>query len=257
MAIAKHALRTRLFFACLLVLMVTCVVNHAQAAAGPRVEIQISLCDEPGAIEAALKLRARGRPIDVWLFDNASLAMFAKGVRLRLRVSGSTSNLTVKLANRDCAHLAANIPPKDGKCEYDLHGETRAGAVSLSRRLNGADTRAILAGDKTVSDVLNTTQTRYLRDVVSLWPLPADLRALGPIKTRRYRTAHKPYDVDMSQLPDASRYAEISQKVPLVEESNARAKLEADLMDAHVAACADQSAQAMQKLRRLLVASPE
>ena len=248
--------RTLLAVVCLFV-TTSCIFVRAHAAPRPRVEIQINLCGEPGTIESALNLRALGRPIQEWLFDTPSLTLFARGVRIRLRVSGTTSELTVKVANQDCAHLAARIPSKDGKCEYDLHGETRASAVSLSRHLDAAHTRAILAGDKTVTDVLSTMQTSYLRDVVGVWPLPVNLHGLGPIAVRRYRTAHETHEVDISQLPDATRYVEISQKVPLPNEANARAKLEADLARAGVAQCADQSAQAVHKLHKLLAASPE
>jgi hypothetical protein len=87
-----------------------------------------------------------------------------------------------------------------------------------------------------------------------LWPLPADIRGLGPIEVQRYRG--KPYDVDISTLPDGTRYFEISRKVALVDAPRARENLEADLVRAGVTACADQSAQAEKKLRSLLVTSP-
>ena len=123
------------------------------SAATQNVEIQIALCGEPGAIEAALDLRPRSAPIEVWLFDDTSLAMFAAGLRLRLRGDGTGSELTLKCANQDCARLPAGVvPKKQGKCEYDLHGETMAGAMSspetrqrgyagFARRATGAGRR--------------------------------------------------------------------------------------------------------------------
>jgi hypothetical protein len=228
--------------------------TEPRAPKSPQVEIQIGLCGEPAMIETALALRARGEPMQVWLFDDPDLAMFAKGLRFRLRVSGGHSELTVKVANQDCNALPLEVAHDDGKCEYDVHGETLSGAVSLTRAIVAAQTREVLSGRLALAGVMSPAQVGYLRDVVNLWPLPADIRGLGPIEVQRYRG--KPYDVDISTLPDGTRYVEISRKVALVDAPRARENLEADLVRAGVTACADQSAQAEKKLRSLLVTSP-
>ena len=66
---------------------------------------------------------------------------------------------------------------------------------------------------------------RFLRDVVHLWPLPADLRPLGPIANGVYTSGA--YDVDLSTLPGGERYAEIGIKVPPGLLDEARRKLDA------------------------------
>jgi len=241
------------------IVLITLLPNSAANAATrvPKmdsVEIQIGLCAEPESIGSALDLRSRGAPLQVWLFDDAGLVMFERGLRFRLRVSDDRSELTLKVADQNCAELAhGSIPTGEGKCEYDAHGDTLSGAVSLSRRLGAKQTRELLSGRAPLTDMLSDAQIAYLRQGLDAWPLPADVRPLGPIEVQRYRVHRKPYDVDVSRLPDGARYVEISRKGPVQEAAQLRAELEADLAVAGVATCADQSARAQQKLRSLLI----
>ena len=103
-----------------------------------------------------------------------------------------------------------------------------------------------------LAQVLSRSQIGYLRDVVGLWPLPPGIRALGPLQVRTYRTRGKPYDVDISRLPAGEEYVEIARKVPMADANQATRTLEAELSSAGIAMCADQSAQAVNKLRSLL-----
>ena len=218
-----------------------------------RTEIQIALCSTPERIERALDLRSRGAPIKVWLFDDASLTLFGRGLRFRLRVAGDRSELTLKVADQDCARLDPKVvPPGEGKCEYDIHGTRMAGAVSLSRSLGASSADELLAGRATLARVLSASQIGYLRDVVGMWPLPPGIRALGPLEVRSYRTKGKPYDVDISRLPAGEEYVEISRKVLVADADRATGALEADLSRAGIEMCADRSAQAVNKLRSLV-----
>ena len=232
---------------------------HAAAADSPpradpaQVELQVSLCAPPDEIVRALDLRQSGDPLEVWLFDDDALSLFERGLRLRLRTSGGRSELTLKVADQDCAQLKAeDVPRGEGKCEYDLHGDKVAGAVSLANMLDGGRTRRLLDGREPLGQALSTAQIRYLREVVRVWPLPPDLRALGPVAVLRYRTANKRYDVDVSRLPGGERYVEITRKIPRPDVPRAHGALLAEVARAGVALCADQSAQAANKLRTLL-----
>src|SRR6185369_13762118 len=87
-------------------------VGLAARAAAPergvpatRAEVQIELCSPLPDIERALKLRPDGDPFEVWLFDDAALTLFDRGVRIRLRTKGKHAELTVKVANQDCARI--------------------------------------------------------------------------------------------------------------------------------------------------------
>src|SRR4029453_16663464 len=102
-----------------------------------RTEVQIQLCSPFEDIERSLKLRAHGKPMDVWLFDDSALSLFDRGLRVRLRVEGKHAELAVKIANQDCARVDAKmVPPKQGKCEIDMHGSRASGSVSLTRVLS-------------------------------------------------------------------------------------------------------------------------
>jgi hypothetical protein len=218
-----------------------------------RVDIQVGLCSAPEEIERALALRPSGAAQEVWLFDDAALVLFEHGLRLRLRVAKDKSELTLKAGDRNCAQgEASGIPAGEGKCEYDLHGDKVAGALSLTRSLGAEATRNLLAGRMTLADALSPLQAQLLRQTAGVWPLPRGVKALGPQKVSRFRAQGEPYDVDVSRLPGGEVYVEISRKVPMADAARSRAELDADLARAGVAACADQSGQAVNKLRSLL-----
>jgi len=223
-------------------------------AKGAQAEIQLGLCTPAEQIVHALDLRPRGTPITVWQFDDAALTLFGRGVRMRLRVAADGhSEFTLKVADQDCARLAPDaVPADEGKCEYDVYGEGTAGAVSLTRSLSAKSTNDLLAGRVTPAQVLSPSQIRYLREVVGVWPLPPGIRGLGPMQVRTYRTKDKLDDIDISQLPGGDQYAEISRRVPLADATRTTGVMKADLSRAGIEMCADQSSQAVSKLRALL-----
>lgn len=217
------------------------------------IELQIGLCSKPEEIEHALALKPDGGAVDVWFWDTPSLAMFERGLRFRLRVSGTKGELTLKVANQHCSLIAPElVPAKAGKCEFDRHGDTIAGAVSLSRKLDKNQIRHLIEHSKSLAEELAPAQIRYLKDVLRLWPLPADLKPLGPIDLRRYRAGGKPYDVDVWKVPGGGRDVEISRKLRWSEADAAYKVMLDDLARAKVEVCADQSAQSRQRLRALL-----
>jgi len=216
-------------------------------------DIQASLCGSPAQMERALRLQPHGPPFDVWLFDDAALALFGKGLRIRLREAKGGAELTLKVADRDCAKLpAASLPAGEGKCEYDLHGTKVAGALSLTRKLDARTAAELVAGRAPLASALSAAQTGFLQSVPGAWPLPPQVRALGPTRVRSYSSDGKTYTVDVSELPGGERFIEISRKVPLAEAQRSREQFDADLAKAGVAVCADQSAQAVNKLRALV-----
>jgi hypothetical protein len=221
------------------------------AHAAPRAEIQVALCEPGDSLQGKLALRARGAPYETWLFDDRSLTLLGRGLRLRLRVNAAGSELTLKAARQDCESLAADaVLVKEGKCEIDVHGDVADGAVSLSRTLDAATTRELIAGRIDVAALLSDAQSGFLRNIVKAWPLPSDLRPLGPISNRVYRASR--YDVDVSTLPDGQQYAEIADKVRLERVPRERDKLMQHLARANVEVCAKQEGQAAEKLQRLL-----
>lgn len=251
--IAFERSTTSAWLAALLLLAAPCAADAAgDERATTQAEIQIALCAEPHQVVRLLSLTPRGGPRDVWLFDDAALSLFDRGVRLRLRVTDGAGELTLKSAVDDCAKVPpALLKAKAGKCEHDMHGDHVTAALSLTAGLNPARVQALLSGRLPLADALNAAQARYLKDV-KLWPLPADLRRLGPIQVLTFRARDNPYDVDISRMPGGESYIEISRKVALADAPAERKVFDDDLLHAGVAVCADQSAQAVNKLRALL-----
>jgi hypothetical protein len=121
------------------------IFSGAAHAASPRAEVQVLLCEPQATLEAKLGLRSRGAPYETWHFDDASLALLDRGLRLRLRVRDNGGELTLKAAKQDCQTLPRDLVPRgEGKCEYDVYGESISGAVSLSRTLDAATTRGLV-----------------------------------------------------------------------------------------------------------------
>ena len=230
-------------------LALPCAAAKPGAGSGARAEVQMAVCAPPDEVVKALRLRSRGPELQVWLFDDSALTLFDRGVRLRLRVSGDTSELTLKVANQDCAKLDAKLTSTaSGKCEYDVHDAAVVGAVSLSQDLDARRTADLLAGRVPVADTLDATQRDFLRGTAALWPLPASLKSLGPTRLSTYQTKKGHYDVDVSALPDGKQYVEISRKVPVKDVASVSDRMQADLSRAGVALCADQSGQARTKM---------
>jgi len=245
----------RTLTAMLTLLVATAMAVLRAAPAEPQAEIQIGLCAAANEIVQALDLRPSGAPITVWQFDDSALMLYGRGLRLRLRVAADgRSVLTLKVANQHCAQLdpALTPAPGEGKCEYDVYGESASGTISLDVRLGERSTSDLLAGRVALAQVLSPAQLKYLRAVDGFWPLPSEIRALGPMHVQGYRTKGRKYDIDVSRLPGGERYAEISRKAPLADATQIRAAMEADLSRAGIPICADQSSQAANKLRDLL-----
>ena len=88
--------------------------------------------------------------------------------------------------------VQVRVPPREGKCEYDMHGTTIIGAVSLTRAIGPSATRDQLAGHLPLAEAMSAAQIRYVRDVVGAWPLPIGTKALGPQRVVSYRSKGKP-----------------------------------------------------------------
>ena len=242
-------------FLATMAVLVSCQAVAQVSRGGPatQAEIQVGLCAPFEEIERVLHLRPQGGPVTIWLFDDPALTLFERGLRLRLRIAGNRAELTLKAANQDCSRIDPKaVPPGEGKCEIDMHGAMMAGAVSLSRRLTLTEKDDLVSGRRTAGEMLGRVQIAFLRDVVGFWPLPPNIRALGPIEARSYRTQGVQYDVDVARLPAGDTYVEIARKVPAAEAFRARSAMDSMLAGAGVAACADQSAQAVNKLRSLV-----
>jgi hypothetical protein len=158
-----------------------------------QVDLQVGLCAPADEVRRAFNLRSRGAPFEVWLFDDDALSLFARGVRLRLRMKPDGAELTLKVADQDCAQPAPGlVPPREGKCEYDSHGPDVAGAVSISRTIDARLARDLISGWQSVAAALSPAQVRFLRTIASVGPLRGDVRALWPQRVHTWQVAQRP-----------------------------------------------------------------
>jgi len=246
--------RTMLRAAVLLAL--ACAGATAHATGVGSAEVQINLCSEPSEIARRLELTsASAEPVEAWYFDSAGLDLWRQGLLFRLRIKANKPELTLKAKRQDCAHLAAGLlPAAEGKCEYDLHGSSLEGAVSLNAVLDDATLRGLLDGRNRIEDALSAAQIRFLREGVHTWPLPRDLKRLGPARIQAYRHPHHRFVVEVWRLPSGRQFVEISAKAALDDAPRVQGELQHTLAQAGVQACADQSSQARAKLEDLLPA---
>jgi hypothetical protein len=236
--------------------LASCIVASIGFAAPPppaaKAEVQINVCGDVADVIRALHLRADSRVREVWYFDTPDRALFARRVVFRLRQDEGTSELTLKVARQDCATLPDGLLPRgEGKCEFDWHGETVQGAVSLSTSLSASRTKALRERRASLADALGAAQIRFLRERLTLWPLPADVAPIGPATLRGYRPAKGRYVIEVWELPASAPYIEISRKSTNQDAPRVRDELMTLLARADVAACTDQASRAEDKLRAL------
>jgi hypothetical protein len=224
------------------------------ATLGRNAEVQINLCSTPEQAVEALRLKpVSAEDYEVWYFETADLALFHKGVVVRLRVKADATELTLKFADQDCTRIAPELlPAGESKCEYDVWGTLVAGAVSVSRRLDDVQVRALMADPAALPTILSAAQIEYLRQSRGAWPLPGLLKRLGPARVQVYRREGHGFVVEAWQFPSGWRILEISQKAKLPDAPGLNADLEAWLTRHHVAICADQGSPARAKFDDLL-----
>lgn len=218
-------------------------------------EVQINVCEPAPKIVAGLGLKpVRETPTEIWYFDTPALELLAHGRILRLRLAGGRSDLTLKIANQSCGAIERAIPEGEGKCEYDLHGEKFAGALSLSRGLDSKQADRLRSGAEPFAGTLTATQHRFLQKP-GLGSLPDGIAPIGPARVMSYRRGKSLFEVEMWTLPRGESFIEISQKARYADAMKVRAALERELATAGLAMCKDQGSQAAEKLR-LLVRKP-
>jgi hypothetical protein len=248
-------------FAVLLVLLcanLKAAANAGETARNGGAEVQINLCSEPRQIIAALHLERKGsKSQEVWYVDTFGLDLFRQGVMFRLRIKDRKSELTLKVANQDCARVNADLLPADqAKCEYDVRGAQSVGAVSVTRILDDGQVRGLIEGRLALADLLSQAQIRYLKEVVTLWPLVPGLKSLGPARVETYHKKGQSFVVELWQLPSGRHYEEISQKSSLKDAPRVNAALEGILSRNQVQLCPDQGSQTGSRLREFLNLTP-
>lgn len=224
------------------------------AMTGRNAEVQINLCSTLEQAVEALKLKpVSAERYEVWYIETADLALFRKGVVVRLRIKADATELTLKFADQDCARISARLlPAGQSKCEYDVRSGLGTGAVSISKRLDDAQVQTLVEDPTALTAVLSPAQIEYLHQIDGAWPLPPPLKRMGPARVQPYRRKGHDYVVEAWQFPSGWRFLEISQKARLADAPDVNRDLEARLARHQVAMCADQGSPARAKLEDLL-----
>jgi len=231
--------------------LVLLTMTVAQAAAPRDAEVQINLCGARDAVIRALHLKPAGAAFEAWYFETTDFALFREGILFRLRIKPHGAWLTLKVANQNCAEIApVLLPAREAKCEYDIHGEHTAGAVSITATLDDAGVQLLSARPDALSDVLSPAQVAYLR-MRGVWPLAALLERVGPVRVQPFRHQGDEFIVESWQLPAGQQYLEISQKSSQANAPHVQEYLTARLARSGVEMCQDQGSQAATKLRQL------
>jgi hypothetical protein len=243
--------------AVLLVLLCANLATAANAGETARIggaEVQVNLCSEPRQIIAALHLERKGsKSQEVWYVDTPGLDLFRQGVIFRLRIKERKSELTLKVANQDCARVNPGLLPADlSKCEYDVRGAQSVGAVSVTRILDDGQVRGLIKGRLALDDLLSQAQVNYLREGTAVWPLVPGLKCLGPARVETYHRKGQHFIVELWQLPSGRHYEEISQKSSLKDAPRVNAALEGLLSRNQIQLCPDQGSQTGSRLRELM-----
>jgi hypothetical protein len=217
-------------------------------------EVQINLCSAPEAVVEALQLKPlRALDYEVWYVETADMALLRSGVVARLRIKAHTAELTLKFADQDCAEVpSALLPARQSKCEYDMRGARAVGAVSISKALNDDQVRALIADPGGLPALLSPAQVEFLRQRARLWPLPAPLVRLGPVRVQAYRHPGDAFVVEAWSFPSGRFFLELSQKTRLSSAPDLDTKLQDRLTRHKVEMCLDQGSPAQAKLRELL-----
>lgn len=223
-----------------------------QPAPGAPAEVQINVCEPEQKIATALKLKpARASPTEIWYFDTRALDLLANGRVVRLRLTGGRSDLTLKVANQSCGSIERAIPEGEGKCEYDLHGEKFAGALSLTRKLDARQAGDLRDGYAPLAGALTAAQHRFLQKP-GLGSLPDGIERIGPARVTSYRPGKGAFEVEAWTLPRGESFVEISQKARYADALKVRAALERELTAAQLTICKDQGSRAAEKLRLIV-----
>jgi len=214
--------------------------------------VQVNICEPEPKVAAALGLKpARETATEIWYFDTPALELLSHGRVVRLRMVGGRSDLTLKVANQSCGAIERAIPEGEGKCEYDLHGEKFAGALSLSRNLEARQAGRLRDGAEPLAAVLTATQQRFLQKP-GLGQLPDGIAPIGPVRVMSYRRPKSAFEVEAWTLPRGEAFVEISQKARYADALKVRAALVRELAAANLTTCKDQGSQAAEKLRLLV-----
>jgi hypothetical protein len=215
-----------------------------------KVEFKITVLSGEEAEVQALLQKEGGQPQrrKVYFYDTKDLALYGKDLVLRARVTqGDDDDSTVKLRPVDLADHEASWRQIDGiRIELDVVGDKQVPSAKLDGEPDRGEVEAVEAKQRPVGSVFSGKQEQLIADYGPDGISLNKLEVLGPVDARKWDLDDPdgfPHTLSVEEwsLPDATRFIELSFKVPADEATDAQAAFRALLIGLEVDVAGDQT----------------
>jgi hypothetical protein len=213
-----------------------------------RVEFKLTvLAAEEHRVQDLLR-RERAVPLrrKVYFYDTKDLVLRDRNLVLRARVTqGDDDDSTVKLRPVDLADDGAGWRRIDGiRIELDVVGDTRIPSAKLDGEPDGGEIEKVEETQRRVGSLFSRKQEQLVADYAPGEVSFDDLEVLGPVDARKWdldESPEFPYALSVEEwsLPDATRFIELSFKVPADEAQDAQSAFRALLTSLQIDVAGD------------------
>jgi hypothetical protein len=164
----------------------------------------------------------------VYFYDTPELALFAKDLVLRARVTdGDDDDSTVKLRPLRLPGIPARWSAADGvRIELDVVGKKRVPSAKLDGEPDRGEIEQVQHGALKPSKLFSKEQEALVANELSRGTSLNDLAVLGPVDARKWDLPPETFPHNLSveewSLPDGTRFFELSFKVAPAEAESAQ-----------------------------------
>jgi hypothetical protein len=174
--------------------------------------------------------RAGVKPVrrKVYFYDTPNLALFAKDLVLRARVTdGDDDDSTVKLRPLPLRDIPARWIASDGvRIELDVIGNNQVPSAKLDGEPDRGEIERVERGALQLSKLFTKAQEALVADELPSGTSLSDLAILGPVDARKWDLPPETFPHTLSieewSLPDGSHFIELSFKVAPGEAERAK-----------------------------------
>jgi hypothetical protein len=155
----------------------------------------------------------------VYFYDTPELALFAKDLVLRARVTdGDDDDSTVKLRPLPLSSIPARWSATDGvRIELDVVGSKQVPSAKLDGEPDRGEIEQVERGASKLSRLFTKAQETFVADALPSGTSLNDLAVLGPVHARKWDLPPEafPYALAVEEwsLPDGTHFVELSFKV--------------------------------------------
>ena len=155
----------------------------------------------------------------VYFYDTPQLALFAKDLVLRARVTdGEDDDSTVKLRPLPLPDIPAGWSAADAvRIELDVVGNKQVPSAKLDGEPDRGEIEQVEQGRLALSKLFTKAQEALVADALPRDTSLNDLTVLGPVHARKWELPPDTFPHELAveewSLPDATRFIELSFKV--------------------------------------------